>query len=214
VSLPAAVLWDLDGTLIDSEPYWMAAEHALVGEHGGSWSDAHGRALIGNDLMWSAEYIRRESGIDVPPAEIVRRLVDDVPARVRADVPWRPGALALLGRMRAGGLPCALVTMSYRRLAAAVVEALPPSTFAAVVTGDEVSRGKPHPEPYLRAARLLGVEASACLAIEDSPTGIASAEAAGARVLAVQHLVPLVPGPRRQVVTSLAGLGLRDVAEL
>lgn len=201
----AAVLWDLDGTLVDTEPYWWEAEHALVGEHGGRWSDEHGKALIGNDLRVSAAYIRERGGVRLEIDEIVDRLLGAVIARVRERVPWRPGALELLAGLRAAGTPCALVTMSYRAMADTVVGALPAGSFQAVVTGDEVSRGKPHPEPYLTAARALGARPGDCLAIEDSLPGVASAEAAGVPVLAVQHLISIPAAPGRTVVRSLLG---------
>jgi HAD superfamily hydrolase (TIGR01509 family) len=149
--------------------------------------------------------------IDVEPEQIVEELLDSVVARVRREVPWRPGARELLVSLGDAGVPCALVTMSYARFAAPILEHLPSGTFAAVVTGDVVERGKPHPEPYLTAARLLDVLASDCLAIEDSPTGVASAEAAGCRVLAVPLHVPVAPGERRFFAASLVGLSASSV---
>jgi HAD superfamily hydrolase (TIGR01509 family) len=210
----AAVLWDLDGTLVDTEPYWWQAEHELVGEHGGQWSDEHGKAIIGNDLRVSAAYIRERGGVRLEIDEIVDRLLGAVIARVRERVPWRPGALELLAGLRAAGTPCALVTMSYRVMADTVVGALPAGSFQAVVTGDEVSRGKPHPEPYLTAARALGARPGDCLAIEDSPTGVASAEAAGVPVLAVQHLIPIPAAPGRRVLHSLVDVTPEALADL
>jgi HAD superfamily hydrolase (TIGR01509 family) len=212
--LPAAVLWDMDGTLVDTEPYWIAAEYALVAEHGGTWSDAHAHALVGSDLLVSGEYIRRHGGVDLPAARIVEDLLDRVVASVLEHIPWRPGAQELLAALGADGVPCALVTMSYRRLADAVTAALPAGTFATVVTGDEVRYGKPHPEPYLEAAARLGVPVQECVAIEDSRTGVASAEAAGVPVLAVPHLVPIPEGPGRVVVATLEGLDREGLAEL
>jgi HAD superfamily hydrolase (TIGR01509 family) len=129
-------------------------------------------------------------------------------------VPWRPGAQALLAALRADGVPCALVTMSYRPLADAIVGCLPAGSFTTQVTGDEVTHGKPHPEPYLTGAARLGVPPAACLAIEDSPTGVASATAAGVPVLAVEHLVPILPGPGRHVVRTLEGLAPADLGRL
>jgi HAD superfamily hydrolase (TIGR01509 family) len=112
----------------------------------------------------------------------------------------------LLADLHAAGVPCGLVTMSYRRFVEPILERLPESTFAAVVTGDAVDRGKPHPEPYLEAARLLGADPVDCLAIEDSNTGARSAEAAGCAVLCVPNHVPILEGERRMFVESLAGL--------
>ena len=212
--LPAAVLWDMDGTLVDTEPYWVECEYELVAEHGGSWSLEHAHALVGNDLLTSAAYIREHGPVPLPAEEIVDTLLAGVVARVREHVPWRPGALDLLEDLHAHAVPCALVTMSYRNFAEAVVAALPPGRFACVVAGDEVSRGKPHPEPYLTAAGLLAADPADCVAIEDSPTGVASAEAAGIPVLAVQHLVPIPPGPGRRVVPTLAGLDALKLADL
>ena len=209
--LPAAVLWDMDGTLVDTEPYWIEAEHELVADHGGTWSTEHAHNLVGNSLLVSAEYIRRHGGVDLTPEQIVDHLLDRLVARVREHLPWRPGAERLLGEITTAGIPCALVTMSYRRLADAVVAGLPPGSFATLVTGDEVDRGKPHPEPYLLAAARLGCRPEDCVAIEDSPTGVASAEAAGIPVLAVEHLVPIPAGPNRRVVSGLDAIGLADL---
>jgi HAD superfamily hydrolase (TIGR01509 family) len=201
-----AVLWDMDGTLVDTEPYWIEVEYDLARRHGGSWSDQHAMALVGNDLLESGRYIREHMGIDVEPAQIVEELLDGVVARVARQVPWCPGAVELLAGLKELGVPCALVTMSYRRFVAPILAALPDDTFTEVVTGDAVSRGKPHPEPYLTAARMLGVDPADCLAVEDSNTGARSAEAAGCRVVVVPNHVPVLPGERRVFRDSLSGL--------
>jgi HAD superfamily hydrolase (TIGR01509 family) len=202
---PAAVLWDMDGTLVDTEPYWIECEKALVARFGNVWSDEDAHALVGNPLLVSAETIRDRGRVPLSPEVIVEELLDGVVSRVLRHVPFRPGARELLDDLAAAGVPCALVTMSYRRFAAAVVDALPPGRFATVVAGDEVTHGKPHPEPYLTAAARLGVAPGDCVAIEDSPTGVASAVAAGVPTLAVENLVPVPPGPGRTVVHTLTG---------
>jgi len=202
-ALPAAVLWDMDGTLVDTEPYWIACERELVGRYGHEWSDDDAHALVGNPLLVSAEIMRERGRVPLPAESIVEVLLDGVVARVQEHVPFRPGARELLEALIAAGVPCALVTMSYRRFTDAVVAALPPGTFAVVVPGDEVTHGKPHPEPYLTAAARLGVEPGECVAIEDSPTGVASAVAAGVPTLAVEHLVTISPGPGRTIVHTL-----------
>jgi HAD superfamily hydrolase (TIGR01509 family) len=145
---------------------------------------------------------------------IVEELLDRVVAEVRRAVPWRPGARELLLSLHAAGVPCALVTMSYARLADAVVAALPAGVFAAVVPGDQVRHGKPHPEPYLTAAARLGVPPGECVAIEDSPPGVQSAQAAGTAVVAVPHVVPIAPGPGRVVLDTLVGLSPVGLARL
>jgi HAD superfamily hydrolase (TIGR01509 family) len=203
---PDAVLWDMDGTLVDTEPYWIETEFALVEKHGGTWSTEHALNLVGNDLIESGRYIREHSGIDVEPADIVEELLDGVVARVGKRVPWRPGAVELLVDLRANGVRCALVTMSYRRFVAPILAGLPADTFEVVVTGDAVTQGKPHPEPYQKAAAVLGIPPARTLAIEDSNTGARSAESAGCTVLVVPNHVPVLPGDRRIFVSSLEGL--------
>jgi HAD superfamily hydrolase (TIGR01509 family) len=204
----------MDGTIVDTEPYWIEAEYALAERHGGTWDDQHALNLVGSDLLDSGRYIREHMGIDLEPAQIVEELLDGVVARVEQDVPWCPGAVDLLAALGKRGVPCALVTMSYRRFVAPVLDALPPDTFRVVVTGDSVSRGKPHPEPYLTAARLLGVDPADCLAIEDSNTGARSAESAGCTVLVVQNHVPVLPGARRVFRDTLVGITAHDLPTL
>ncbi len=196
----AAVLWDLDGTIVDTEPVWIAAEHELAAEHGTTWTDEDALQLVGNALIDSGEYIRTRLGLDLSAEQVVDYLVTRVVAALQDDIPWRPGARELIAELGGRGVPQALVTMSYRAIATPVVAHLP---LQAVVTGDEVTHGKPHPEPYLRAAELLGVDAADCLAVEDSATGAASANAAGCTVVVVPHMVPVPAAPRRISVPSL-----------
>ncbi len=209
-----AVLWDLDGTLVDTEPAWIAAEHRLVESFGGSWDDAHALALVGNPLLVSAAYIREHGGVELPLTEIVDRLLVEVVAAVEREVVWRPGVRRLLAELGAAGVPCAMVTMSYQPLAQAVASQLPAGSFATVVTGEQVARGKPDPEAYLTAAQRLGVQPSRCVAIEDSPAGVASAEAAGCLVLAVRNQVPLAAAPGRIMLDDLAAVTAADLQAL
>ena len=212
--LPAAVLWDMDGTLVDTEPYWMEVERDLVAQHGGVWTHDDAMQLVGHDLTFTGEYLRDHGGVDLTPTEIVDALLDGVVERVRREVPWRPGALELLADLRSAEVPCALVTMSYERFVAPVLEVMPPMSFDVVVTGDAVTHGKPHPEPYLHAARLLGVEPADCVAIEDSGTGASSAEAAGCLVVVVENHVPVPSGQRRVFLDTLAGATAHTLASL
>ncbi len=211
VRLPAAVLWDMDGTLVDTEPYWIATEFAIAEKYGGTWSLAHALNLVGNDLLESGRYIREHMGIDRTPEQVVEELLDGVVARVELEVPWRPGAVELLADLRAAGVPCALVTMSYRRFVDPILARLPEDTFATIVTGDRVEFGKPHPEPYLLAAAALGVDPGQCVAIEDSNTGAKSAETAGCTVVVVPNHVPILDGPRRVFHDTLVGLRAVDL---
>ncbi|MBN2623866.1 MAG: HAD family phosphatase [Acidimicrobiales bacterium] len=203
---PAAVLWDMDGTLVDTEPYWIRAETELVADHGGTWTRDDALALVGLDLLDAAAHLQRVGGVDMAATDIVTSMMERVIEQMADDPPWRPGALDLLGALVDEGVPCALVTMSWRRLAGAVVDLLPPGTFAAVVAGDDVERGKPHPDPYLAAAARLDVDPGGCIAIEDSPTGARSARAAGCVVLAVPHVVEVPATLTDAVVPSLTAV--------
>jgi HAD superfamily hydrolase (TIGR01509 family) len=208
---PAAVLWDMDGTIVDTEPYWMVAEQELVGSFGGTWTHEDGLRLVGNGLPDSAR-ILQEAGVDLPVAEIVDRLSDRVMEQIRVEVPWRPGARELLREIREAGIPTALVTMSIGRMAHQVAAAVPFDAFDHVVAGDDVTHSKPHPEAYLTAAGLLGVDIRDCVAVEDSAPGVASAVASGATVVAVPHHVPLPADDAYVLWDTLAGRVLADVA--
>jgi beta-phosphoglucomutase-like phosphatase (HAD superfamily) len=169
--LPAAVLWDLDGTLVDTEPSWMAAEYALAERHGATWTHADALSLVGNDLRTTGRLIVEGMGLPLSVDEVVDELVPAVVASIERELVVRPGARELLTALQEAGVPCGLVTMSYEPIARAVVDVLGDDVFAAVVTGDSVRHGKPHPEPYLTAAAMLGVAPADCTAIEDSPPG-------------------------------------------
>ncbi|MBU2075585.1 MAG: HAD family phosphatase [Actinobacteria bacterium] len=202
----------MDGTLVDTEPYWIATEYAMADKYGGTWSQEQALSLVGNDLLSSGRVLKEAWGLPQSPAEVVEELLDGVVARVEESVPWQPGAPELLASLRDAGVPCALVTMSYERFVAPILRHLPAETFRVIVTGDQVERGKPHPEPYLTAAASLGLDPQDCVAIEDSNTGAKSAEAAGCAVLVVENHVPVLDGPRRVFRPTLQGLGPADVA--
>jgi HAD superfamily hydrolase (TIGR01509 family) len=212
----AAALWDFDGTLADTEPLWMAAEYSLIGQLGGTWSDEHAEQLVGNSLLDSGSYILNAIGrVDLSPAWVVEQLLAAVLDHIqRQPIVWRPGALELLESFAAAGVPCALVSASYRVLLDAALRQLPEGTFQVSVAGDEVSRGKPHPEPYEKACTALGVSPQHCVVLEDSETGCRSGNAAGALVLAVPHRVEIPHAPRRLHVSSLADLDAAAVATM
>jgi HAD superfamily hydrolase (TIGR01509 family) len=212
----AAALWDFDGTLADTEPLWVAAEYELVGSLGGSWDDHHAKQLVGNALIDTGAYILRFLGRDdLAPEWVVEQLLQRVVTALGTQpIPWRPGALDLLTSFAAAGVPCALVSASYRILLDAALSQLPPGSFQTSVAGDEVTHGKPHPEPYETACRTLGVDAKDCVVFEDSGTGARSGNAAGALVLAVPNQVTIPDAHRRLHVASLADLDATRVAAL
>nr|WP_279631278.1 HAD family phosphatase [Rathayibacter festucae] len=208
---PAAVLWDMDGTLVDTEPYWMASEHALVASFGGVWTHEDAMSLVGSGLPASARILQGK-GVDLSIEAIIDRMTDEVVAQLTKSIPWRPGALELLAAVREAGVPQALVTMSIGRMAYAVVDRLPFPAFATVVSGDMVEQSKPHPEAYLLAARTLGVEVDACVAIEDSHAGLASAVASGAAAIGVPHQLELDADAPYSLWPTLAGRTVADLA--
>ena len=212
--MPAAALWDFDGTIVDTEPFWMQAEAELIAGYGATWSHAQAMQLVGSDLLASGAFIIEQTGIPLTAPEVVEGLLDRVVTRLEREIPWRPGARELLADLRRLDIPCGLVTMSYQRFVRPVLDVLPEGTFDCVVTGEMVTDGKPHPEPYLTAARLLGVPAEECVALEDSPTGASSALAAGCRVLAVPLHVPMPEREGMVVAPQLPPdvLGLRELA--
>ncbi len=213
--VPAAILMDMDGTLVDTEPYWIATEYALAEEYGGEWSEADAAHLVGSDLLVSGAYIKQKLGMPHTPEEVVELLLDGVCARLDADVPWRPGAKELLADLVAHDIPCALVTMSWQRFVAPILAHLPAESFKVIVTGEQVANGKPHPEPYETAAAALGVDPYDCVAIEDSPTGATSADAAGCTVLVVPNHVPVslrAGWIERDSLTGLDAAGVKSLS--
>lgn len=207
---PAAVLWDMDGTLVDTEPYWMVAERELVLEHGGVWSAADGLALVGQGLEHSAASLQSR-GVTLSVAEIIDQLTHRVLEQATVDIPWRPGARELLIAVKQAGIRTALVTMSMRPLAEHVSGALGEPLFDVIVTGGDVEHPKPHPDPYERAAVLLDVNIADCVALEDSAPGLASATAAGAVTIGIPAHVELAEDPRYTLWPTLKGRTLDDL---
>ncbi|MEV1146815.1 HAD family phosphatase [Micromonospora sp. NPDC049799] len=209
------MLFDMDGTLVDSEKLWDVALRELADAYGGSLSDAARKAMIGTSMAASMRILHEDLGQPERDPEVSAAWID---ARIlelfRTGLRWRPGASPLLRAVRAAGIPTALVTSSGRALVEVALDTLGRDNFDVVVCGDEVDAAKPHPEPYLTAARMLGVPIARCVAIEDSPTGVASALAAGAAVLAVPAEVPLSPADGVHQLESLTAADLELLAAL
>ncbi|WP_262492109.1 HAD family hydrolase [Microbacterium sp. ANT_H45B] len=211
---PRAILWDMDGTLVDTEPYWMAAETSLVESFGGTWSHEDALQLVGNGLIDSA-IILQNAGVDMDAEAIVSLLTDRVQHSLRTQgVPFRPGARELLKDLRSAGIPTGLVTMSLRRMALSVVDLIEFDAFDIVVAGDDVDNPKPHPEPYLHAAALLDIDIADAVVIEDSPTGLRAGIASGAVALGVPHIVPLEGVGAHELWPTLEGRGAADLVDL
>jgi HAD superfamily hydrolase (TIGR01509 family) len=212
--LPAAVFWDMDGTLIDSEPYWMRSEGAFARANNSIWTEQDGLSLVGMSLYDSSKIIKEKVGSDLDPEEIVQQLTDGVAAQLKQEIFWRPGAKELLLLLRKKKIKTALVTMSMHRMAKQVVDAIGFDCFDVIVAGDDVRQGKPHPEPYLRAAELLGVKAEDCVAFEDSLTGLRSAEAAGTKAVGIKNIVESPSQPGRILWPTLEGVKISDLRRL
>jgi HAD superfamily hydrolase (TIGR01509 family) len=213
-AMPLAVLWDMDGTLIDSEPYWHESEQDLASAHDKEWSIDNAKSIIGKSLYDSSAILKDHLKSEMHPHEIIDHLTNHVIGRLEEQIIWRPGARQLLLELREAGIKTALVTMSMRRMALAVANSVGFDAFDLVVAGDDVTYGKPHPEPYLKAATELGVTPEQCMALEDSPTGLASAEAAGVRTIGIENMLQLKPAPNRTVLTTLEGFNLKQLAEI
>lgn len=212
--LPAAVLWDMDGTLVDTEPYWMRAETELVESFGGVWTAEDCLLLVGSGL-WNGARILAERGVEMEADAIVHWLTDRVQQQLgEFGVPWRPGARELLAELKDAGVPMALVTMSVERMARQVADLVGFAAFDTIVAGDMVTNSKPHPEAYLVAADFLGVNPQHCVAVEDSVPGVAAAVASGAIVIGVPHMIDLPESGLYDLWPTLAGRTVAGLAEL
>lgn len=212
-----AALFDMDGTIIDSEPYWMSAEKELVESFGGTWSDEQGYALVGSGL-WNSAALIQAAGVDLELDDIVHQLSDRVLERIEEVVPWRPGVRDLFSSLLDAAVPCALVTMSLRKSAVALARAveleLGRPVFQAIVAGDDVEFPKPNPEAYLKGAEALGVDPRAAVALEDSAFGAASAFSAGAITIGIPLHVGIPHTSVHEMWSSLEGKTVGDLDEV
>ncbi|GAA3817392.1 HAD family phosphatase [Sphaerisporangium flaviroseum] len=209
-----AVLFDMDGLLVDTEKLWFQVESEVMRRLGARWDTADQEQLVGGSMPATVSYMLQRSGSDRHPAELEAWLLDGLLVLLAQGFDLMPGAAELLAEVRASGVPTGLVTSSTRIVAEAVIGAIGPANFDIVVTGDDVQRYKPDPEPYLRAARMLGADPARCAALEDSPNGVAAATAAGCAVVAVPSVLPIPPGPRRLVADTLKQIDLPTLQAL
>jgi HAD superfamily hydrolase (TIGR01509 family) len=218
LALPAAVLWDMDGLLVDTEPLWTVAEHELAARYGAVFTAETKAAIVGTRLDVAVPTLLSRFGAAVGPVEVAEAatwLLARMVELFTPPLPLQPGAAALLAALAERGVPSALVSSSYRVLVDAVLRA-GAGPFRTTLAGDEVVQAKPHPEPYLTAAARLGVDPTRCVVLEDSPAGVRSGTAAGCAVVAVPGLpgVRFEPAPRRVVVPTLVGLDPDELGRL
>lgn len=214
--LPRAVLFDMDGTLLDTEPIWFEAEVSVAADLGFVWTDDDQAHCLGGPLERVGRHLVDRSGNAHDLVEVSAVLLDRVEKLFRvSDIAWRPGAVDLLRDCLELDLPTALVTASSINLVDAVHDRMaaelgrPP--FDVLVTGDAVTHSKPHPAPYLMAAELLSQPIRDCLALEDSPTGVRSAWLSGCWVVAIPHIAQLPDDLDPHVVDTLLGSSLLEL---
>lgn len=201
-----AVLLDLDGTLVDTEGLWWAAESAVFAGLGHVLDEAHRKVVVGGPMARSVGHLLAVTGATATLAELMLAINIQFEQLVARGAPLMPGARRLLTELSAHGVPTALVSASHRRTIDVMLRSLGAEHFAFTLAGDEIARTKPHPDPYLAAAARIGADPARCVVVEDTLTGVASAEAAGCRVVAVPSVVPIPPAPGRTVVRSLEEL--------
>ncbi|QGV81488.1 HAD family hydrolase [Streptomyces ficellus] len=209
-----AVFLDMDGTLVDTEGFWWDAEVEVFAELGHALDESWRDIVVGGPMTRSAGYLIEATGADITLPELTVLLNDRFERRISRGVPLMPGAERLLAELAAHDVPTALVSASHRRIIDRVLHSLGRDRFTLTVAGDEVSRTKPHPDPYLLAARGVGADPGRCAVIEDTATGVAAAEAAGCRVVAVPSVAPIAPADGRVVVGSLEEVDLRFLRTL
>ncbi|MEU6118856.1 HAD family phosphatase [Streptomyces sp. NPDC047117] len=203
-----AVFLDLDGTLVDTENFWWEVEAEVFADLGYVLDEAHRQVVVGGPMSRSASYLIQATGATIALAELTVLLNARFAARIARGVPLMPGARRLLAELAAHQVPTALVSASHRDIIDRMLESLGAEHFHLTLAGDDLARTKPHPDPYLTAAARLGVDPARCAVVEDTVTGVTSAEAAGCRVVAVPSLLPIEPTPTRTVVGSLEEVDL------
>lgn len=204
-----AVLLDMDGTLVDTEGFWWDAEVEVFAALGHTLDESWRDIVVGGPMTRSAGFLIEATGADITLAELTVLLNDGFEDRIGRALPLMPGAARLLAELAAHDVPTALVSASHRRIIDRILGSIGTHHFRLTVAGDEVERTKPHPDPYLIAAAGLGAEPGRCAVIEDTATGVAAAEAAGCRVVAVPSVAPIAPAAGRTVVPSLEQVDLR-----
>lgn len=206
-----AVFFDHDGTLVDTEPYWIEAEEILPARYGVTWTEADSIACVGSPMPVTARKMQ-EAGVPLTVEEIIDDLCDQVIVMMdERGIPWLPGATELVGALAEAGIPMAVVSNAWRSVVEKTTSALPPEAVQFILTGDEMIHAKPDPWPYAHAAEVLGVDPAGQVAVEDSLAGTESAEAAGMRVLVVPGVAQVPEAPGRSRTDSLANVTVDDL---
>lgn len=213
-----AVLWDMDGTLIDSEPLWIEQERQLMESIGAKWTSEDAIYCVGGPMARVDAYMRSKLPTAVldkfAPLALTNQLLQRMEDRLSHDIPFTPGAFELVNEMKSANLPLALVSASSRPLMNAALKSIGSQLFDITISDNDVERSKPDPEGYVKAAASLDVDISRSLIIEDSITGMTAAIASGAFVLGLPHVAELPHGPKVIHHPTLENLTMRDLANL
>ena len=207
----SAILFDMDGTLIDSEPLWLKAEIEVMAEVGCHWDEQDQINCLGGPAERTERYMQERSQNIKPYGYFINRLHEVMRARITNELDLIPNALSLLKECKDAGIKTALVTASSRDLMTIGLKRFPPGTLDVVVSGDDVEKSKPDPAPYLLAAKQLSVDILKCLVLEDSLTGVQSGLSSGAKVIGIPHLVQMSEHPNLRVISSLDEITLSDI---
>jgi HAD superfamily hydrolase (TIGR01509 family) len=206
----SAVLFDMDGTLIDSEPQWLISETELMARYGYTWRPEDQEYCLGGPLSKVGVYMHSLVNQE-DPEFFTNTLISMMEEKLAQELNFIPGALEVVDELHQLGTPLALVTASPRSLLRAALSALPFAYFDISMSADDVKRTKPDPEGYLKAAKGLDIPISECLVIEDSLTGVTAGLASGAHVLAIPHFITLAPADKLRTITSLENLSAAEL---
>lgn len=209
----SAILFDMDGTLVDSEPLWLEAEIEIMQELGCSWTAQDQLACLGGPRAKTERLMQEKSGFKMPDGYFGEKLDLLMEEKLAKDLRIFDGVFELLEECKEIGLRLALVTASGRKLMKAVLKNFKEDIFEAVVSGDDVTKTKPDPEPYLLAARKLSVDIRKSVVIEDSLTGVTSGLRSGAHVIGIPHFIDLPADPRLRLVERISDLNLAKLLE-
>jgi HAD superfamily hydrolase (TIGR01509 family) len=207
----SAILFDMDGTLIDSEPLWLAAEIEVMAEVGSTWDQTDQINCLGGPMERTERYMQERTGNTKPFGYFSERLDLVMEKKLANELNFMPNALQLITECIAAGIPLALVTASTGRQMRSVLKRFSPGTFKATISRDDVKNSKPFPDSYLLAAKTIGVDITQCVVFEDSLTGVESGLRAGAQVIGIPHMVAMQPHPSLRLINSLSEVNLDQI---
>jgi HAD superfamily hydrolase (TIGR01509 family) len=206
-----AVLFDMDGLFIDSEPDWHAAESEMMRSNGYDWTPQDQLKCLGGPLTRVTEYMSECLKGSKSPEQLANLIVAQMQKRMSGRVSLMSGALEFSRELNKIGISQALVSASPRPIVDAVLTGMNEKYFALSVAAGDIERTKPYPDPYLQAAKLLGVNIENCIIFEDSPTGLTAARASGAFVVGIPHLVEVPEEARLKIVKSFKEVNISSL---